>query len=187
MVQALLQPITLETFLALPETEPASELINGRIFQKPMPQGEHSRLQQKLIAAINAVTEDAQIALALPELRCTFGNQSLVPDVAVFQWERLPSRPDGTISSRFEAAPDWAIEILSPAQSTTRVTANLLHCLEHGTQLGWLLDPAEQLVLIYPPGQQPLVFRNEAVLPIPAFVTGLELRVSQVFGWLKIR
>jgi Uma2 family endonuclease len=39
---------SLEEFLQLPETEPASEYINGEILQKSMPKGKHSRLQLKL-------------------------------------------------------------------------------------------------------------------------------------------
>ena len=185
MLQA--PPIDLEAFLQLAETKPASEFIHGQVLQKPMPQGEHSRLQQKLTATINASLEDDRVALALPELRCTFGGKSLVPDIAVFEWGRIPVKPDGGIANRFEVAPDWAIEILSPEQSSTRVTANLVHCLEQGTQLGWLIDPAEQLVLIYPPGQQVLVLGGDAVLPVPEFAAELKLKVSQVFSWLKVR
>ncbi len=62
---------TLEDFLKLPETQPASEFINGRIHQKPVPQGKHSRLQLKFCEAVNQVSEVPQIALAFPELRCT--------------------------------------------------------------------------------------------------------------------
>lgn len=76
--------LTLEEFLKLPETKPASEYINGRIIQKPMPQGKHSIIQAKLLPAINALVKSRRIALAFPELRCTFGERSIVPDVAVF-------------------------------------------------------------------------------------------------------
>lgn len=38
MTVAAIRPITIEEFLQLPETEPASEWINGQIIQKPMPQ-----------------------------------------------------------------------------------------------------------------------------------------------------
>ncbi|MBN3880320.1 Uma2 family endonuclease, partial [Nostoc sp. JL23] len=62
------QPLTLEEFLKLPETKPASEYINGEIIQKPMPKGRHSRLQGKLCAVINEVTENQKIAYAFPEL-----------------------------------------------------------------------------------------------------------------------
>ena len=44
-MSTLAQPITLETFLQLPETQPASEFIDGAVIQKPIPQGEHSRIQ----------------------------------------------------------------------------------------------------------------------------------------------
>jgi Uma2 family endonuclease len=55
-------------------------------------------------------------------------------------------------------APDWTIEILSPDQSQTRVTKNILHCLKHGTQMGWLIDPDEQTVFVYLPKQRIQVF-----------------------------
>jgi Uma2 family endonuclease len=44
MVQTPTKVLTLEEFLKLPETKPASEYIDGRIIQKLMPQGEHSAL-----------------------------------------------------------------------------------------------------------------------------------------------
>ncbi|NEQ22685.1 MAG: Uma2 family endonuclease [Microcoleus sp. SIO2G3] len=53
MVKAPTKTLTLDEFLKLPETKPASEYINGQIIQKPMPQGKHSQLQGKLVMAIN--------------------------------------------------------------------------------------------------------------------------------------
>jgi Uma2 family endonuclease len=58
------QSLTLEEFLKLPETKPASEFVNGQVIQKPMSQGEHSRIQGKLCGAINQVGEAAKIAYA---------------------------------------------------------------------------------------------------------------------------
>lgn len=67
------QSLSLKAFLNLPPTQPESEYINGQIIQKPMPKARHSRLQTKLLQAINAVAEEAQLAYAFSELRCTFG------------------------------------------------------------------------------------------------------------------
>lgn len=44
MTTAIPPSLTLEKFLKLPETKPASEFIDGRIYQKPMLTGKHSRL-----------------------------------------------------------------------------------------------------------------------------------------------
>jgi hypothetical protein len=41
MVQSPPKPLTLEAFLQLPETKPASEYIDGQILQKPRPQAKH--------------------------------------------------------------------------------------------------------------------------------------------------
>jgi Uma2 family endonuclease len=71
MVQIPEKTLTLAEFLQLPETEPATEYIDGQLVQKPMPQGKHSKLQGRLVAEINSVAEPAHTALALPELRCT--------------------------------------------------------------------------------------------------------------------
>ncbi|MGB3199274.1 MAG: Uma2 family endonuclease [Nodosilinea sp.] len=175
--------LTLNEFLELPETKPGSEFINGKIIQKPMPQGEHSRLQSKLSTAINAVSEPSQIAYAFPELRCSFGGASIIPDIAVVRWQRIPRQPSGRILNRFPIYPDWSIEILSPEQSQSRVLSNLLHCAQHGTELGWLVDPDEATVLIIWPDQRVQFLEGDATLPV---IEGIELSltVAQLFDWL---
>ena len=85
MIQSATIGLTPEKFLQLPETQPASEFINGKITQKAMPQGEHSRLQYKFCLTVNQVAEPAKISCAFPELRCVFGGNAIVPDVAVFR------------------------------------------------------------------------------------------------------
>lgn len=65
--------MSLEEFLQLPETKPYSEYIDGKIQQKPMPQGHHSVLQGRLVTAINENVLATKIACDLPDLRCTFG------------------------------------------------------------------------------------------------------------------
>lgn len=184
-MNAIVKPkLALEEFLKIPETEPASEFIDGEIVQKPMPQGEHSVLQYELSKTINEVAQTRKIAKAFPELRCTFGGKSIVPDVAVFRWERIPFLPSGRIANSFEINPDWAIEILSPNQNQTKVLGKLLHCSRHGTELGWLLDPEEESILAVFPGQKVELYRGTAQLPIIKGIE-LELTVDNIFSWLS--
>lgn len=186
MVQALSKPLTLQEFLQLPETKPASEYINGEIIQKPMPKGRHSRLQGKLCATINQIAEEPKIAYAFPELRCTFGGRSIIPDVAVFQWDRIPFTPEGNVPDNFDLSPDWTIEILSPEQRPNKVLGNILHCLEHQSRLGWFVDPDDLSILYLLPQQQPVLCQEEQVLPVLHNLE-LVLTVDQVFGWLRMR
>jgi Uma2 family endonuclease len=184
MVQSPPKPLTLEAFLHLPETKPASEFIDGQILQKPRPQGKHSTIQGDLVSAINTALKPDRTARAYPKLRCTFGGRSTVPDIAVFTWEHIP-RSDGKVANVFAIAPDWTVEILSPDQSQTKVVRNILHCLDHGTQLGWLIDPDEELIFVYRSDRTILVFEDPADrLPVPDFATALHLTVGQLFRWL---
>ncbi|MDY6784839.1 MAG: Uma2 family endonuclease [Cyanobacteriota bacterium] len=185
MTAAISTSPTLEEFLKQPETKPASEFVNGKIVQKPMPQGKHSRLQLKFCETVNSVSETAQTALAFPELRCTFGGRSIVPDAAVFAWSRIPFEDNGEVPNAFETYPDWTVEILSPDQKATKVISNILHCLKFGTQLGWLIDPEERLILAFLPGQEPRELTGSDRVPILEFLT-LDLTVEKVFDWLKV-
>lgn len=185
MVQTPSKPVTLEEFLKLPETKPASEYIDGKIIQKQMPQGKHSTIQTEQVTVINAALKPRRIARAFTELRCTFGGRSIVPDVSVFVWDRIPRDENGEIANVFQLAPDWTIEILSPEQSQTKVTKNILHCLKYETQMGWLIDPDEKTVFVYLPREQPEIFdQPEQQLPVPSFASELQLTVGDLFSWL---
>ncbi len=186
MVQTSVKPLTLQEFLKLPETKPACEFIDGEIVQKPMPQGKHSTVQLDLGSAINLVLKHQKIARAYSELRCNFGDRSVIPDIAVFTWERIPRDKDGKVSNLFESAPNWVIEILSPDQNQTKVIRNILYCLDHGTEMGWLLDPDEELVFIYFSDRRIAVFENKSDrLPVPSFAQSFQLTVGELFSWLE--
>jgi Uma2 family endonuclease len=187
MIATPTKSLSLDEFLALPETEPASEYFDLQVIVKPMPQGKHSVLQMQLVLAINSILMNARIAIAFPELRCSFGGQSIVPDVVVFRRERIPMDESGDVANVFDAAPDWAVEILSPGQSSTPVVKKLLHCLRHGTELGWLINPAERSIFIYQPDKQvEVIDRPDQLLIVPTFAAEVKLTLSEVFAWLKL-
>ncbi|WP_448560859.1 Uma2 family endonuclease [Trichothermofontia sp.] len=168
MVRTPAPIFSLETFLKLLETQPASEYIEGKIIQKPMSQGKHSRLQKRLIYKLEAVLLSQGIAEAFPELRCSFGGKSIVPDVVVLQNSHIPYDANDEIANLVERAPDWTIEILSPEQDYKKVTSNILHCLEYGCQMGWLIDPDEKTVVALPQNSRSRLFAQpDATLPVP--------------------
>ena len=160
MTASVSQIITLEEFLKLPyiEDSPAWEYSDGVAIQKPMPKFRHSIIQKRLLRVVDDNSDDYT---ALPELRCTFAGRSIVPDVAVVAWNRIQLN-----------------EIGEPID-------NILHCLQNGCQLGWLIDPDDYSILILTPQQEPKICRANTQLKI---LEGIDLTLStdDVFGWLKI-
>lgn len=190
---------TLEEFLKLPETKPASEYIDGKIYQKLMPQGKHSTLQSELISAINQAGKTRKLAYAFPELRCTFAGRSIVPDIAVFEWQNIPLDKNGQIANKFTIAPDWIIEILSPDgrhklpnairetrphQSANRVMRKIIFALNNGTKLGYFIDPDDRSITIFQPNQLPEVKEKQDILPV-LDVLQWQLKAEDIFSWLK--
>jgi Uma2 family endonuclease len=186
MVFTPTKPLALDDFLFLPETKPASEYIEGNIVQKPMPQGKHSILQTRLVMIINAILMEQCIATAFTELRCTFGGRSIVPDVSIIKQENIPEDENGEIANTFDFAPEWMIEVLSPEQSSTKVVKKILHCLQHGAEVGWLIDPAEKSIFIYHSQKQIEVVDDfDQELIVPDFAKTVKLTARDIFDWLK--
>ena len=181
----IISKLTLTEFLELSETKPESEYLAGEILQKPMPQGEHSVLQATLVTQINQIGKVQKLACAFPELRCTFAGNSIVPDVAVFEWQNIPLRSNGRIANKFKIAPDWTIEVLSPNQSANRVIRKITFCLSLGTKLGWLIDPRDESIVIFEPNLMPIVKADGDLLPVISVLEGWQPSAADLFDCLN--
>lgn len=171
------QRLGVQEFLQLPHIEesPAWELLEGIPYQKPMPTLYHSRLQKRLVATIDSAGSPYE---AFPELRCVLSRNSVVPDITVIHQNRIPGK-----NEPIQGAPDWVIEILSPNQSTTKVIAKIQSCLQAGTQLGWLIDAEEKVVMVFWRDRPLELLMGDVILPILPDLK-LTLTVEQLFNWL---
>lgn len=104
--------------------------------------------------------------------------------MAVFRWQRIPRSPSGRVANQFEIQPDWAIEILSPDQSQTKVLENLLHCSQNGTELGWLLDPDNESILVVFPESRVKFYRGLETVPVLEGIASLS--PAEIFNWLAL-
>jgi Uma2 family endonuclease len=175
--------LSIKEFLALPETKPASEYIDGQIYQKPMPQFQHSTFQAEIVTAINLISKPQKIAFAFPELRCNFGDVSIVPDIAVMRWANTPFLPNKRVANEAPIAPDWIIEILSPEQSPLRVMNKISLAITNGSELGWLISPAQDLIMVYQGDRFPEKMSGTDILPV-LNVLNWQMTVDDVFNLL---
>ncbi len=176
--------LTLEEFLALPEEEPALEYYDGVVVQKVSPQGQHSALQPVIAELFNRFGRPKKLAFAFTELRATYGRFSLVPDVAVYRWHRIPRTPDGKIANRFDTPPDIAIEIVSPEQTVRELVIRCLWYVAHGVRVANLLNPESPLAVAFRPGVEPIVLLDEGTLDLDDVISGFALDVGELFAAL---
>ena len=182
--------MTLEEFLRLAEEEPPLEYWDGKVTRKVSPQGKHGRLETKFAERVNRFAEPPRLAMAITELRATFGGGSPVPDVAIYRWDRIPLDPDGAIADVFVEAPDIAVEILSPGRGgfeTRPYEEQIEKCrwfVDHGVQIALLFHPRERSVRLFRPDAELRVLRGADRIDLDAVLPGFELTVNDLFAML---
>jgi len=178
--------ISLEQFISLPEIKPANEYIDGQIFQKPMTQFQHSTFQSEIISCLNQIGKPKKIAYAFPELRCNFAGISIVPDIAVMRWQNIPFQANGWVANQVPLAPDWIIEILSPEQSPLRVMNKIGMAMTNGSQLGWLISPAKELIMVYAGDELPEQRKGIDTLMVLEDLGDWQPTVNDIFNLLSL-
>jgi len=181
-----LRGLTLKQFLALPEQEPALEYFDGKVAQKVTPLGEHSALQVECAEYLNRLFRPARVARAFTELRMTHSGASLVPDVSLYRWDRIPRTPAGKIASRFLVPPDLAVEIWSPGQSLRELGAKCEWLVKNGSAVALLLDPRREMIRVYRPNAPVAVHGPGDRIPLAEIAPGAALDVSQIFAALNV-
>lgn len=179
------QPLSLEEFLRLPEEEPPLEYENGVVTQKMSPEIMHAAIQAAFTARVDAFAVAKRLARAFPELRVTFAGRSVVPDVAVFRWDRVPVDANGRLRGDVTIPPDVAVEIVSPEQSVRVLMQKCLHYVANGVPLALLLNPEDEMALLFRSNAVPLTLRGDDGIDLSEVLPGFELTVGQVFEALR--
>jgi Uma2 family endonuclease len=136
------QPATYEDILVLPE-HVVGEIIDGELVVSPRPAPRHTNASSVLTGALGPPFQFGDGGpggwwiQAEPELH--LGEHVLVPDLAGWRTERMPSLPEEAF---FTLSPDWVCEILSPGTGRTDRTRKRPIYARAEISFLWLVDPA---------------------------------------------
>lgn len=183
---AITQRMTLQEFSMLPEEKPALELVDGMVVQKVSPQWQHSWLQYDIAELFNRFTRPPKLAAAVPELRASYGLDSLVPDVAVYLWERIPRNEHGEVVSVPPVAADIAIEIVSPSQRVRDLVEKCQRYVANGTTIGLVVDPNTRVVVRVGPDGIAETLCGDDRIDLDIVLPGFQLTVRQLFDTLRV-
>ena len=137
--------------IEIPETKPATELIDGRLVRKMSPKRRHQALELRWTLALRAWGGDRSDAL--PEWRHEFrapghAFASLVPDIAYLSKESLDALGPAA-SEAPPRAPEIAVEILSAGESERHLTWKIGAYLAAGTRVVFVVDPPKRTVIAH--------------------------------------
>ena len=143
---------------------------------KPMPNISHAVVQANIIMGLGLGARGKYLIAS--ELTLELPNGSvLIPDISV-----LPKRTldYGGEPIRCREVPVLIVEIYSPTQGYQDIMAKLKVYFAQGVQSVWTVEPANQAIAVFAPGQaRPRMFQ-EGEITDPA--TGLTVRLEEIFA-----
>jgi Uma2 family endonuclease len=120
-----------------------AEMFDGELYASPRPAIPHAHagsvLGGKLNGAFHRLGPGGWVILYEPELH--FGKDVLVPDIAGWRRERMPTLPS---VAYLTLAPDWVCEILSPSTEALDRGKKLHRYARERVGHVWLIEPLRQ-------------------------------------------
>lgn len=106
------------------------------------------------------------------------GDERYIPDVAYISYKRMPElmSEEGYVI----AAPDLAVEVLSPNDTTSQVAIKLGNYLAAGTTL-WIVDPQKEEISVYVPNESVKTFKKTDTLDGGKVLQGFKLPMQKLF------
>jgi Uma2 family endonuclease len=136
---------TYDDLVRVPEHHVA-EMFDGELYASPRPAFPHARAAGVLLGKLGGFFDFGDgpggwLIFTEPELH--FGNDVLVPDLAGWRRERLPSVPN---ASYLTLAPDWICEVVSPSTEYIDRGKKLRIYAREGVAHAWFVDPLRRVL-----------------------------------------
>ncbi len=119
------------------------EIINGELHSMPRPSPKHANVSSSLMGEIWGPYRLGRHGgpggwwiLSEPEIQ--LGEHTIVPDLAGWKKESLPSLPE---TNWFSVPPDWVCEILSPGTMRIDRIIKMPIFAHHGVSFLWMINP----------------------------------------------
>jgi Uma2 family endonuclease len=182
-----------DELLALPKDGNKYEIVKGELVVSPAGI-EYEEIGVRVIVALANFVSEHKLGIicgssagywmkprnpSLPKKR-----NFLSPDVSFLAKERLQGlkRPPKKF---FDGGPDLVVEILSPSDTVELLHEKIVEYFENGTRLLWVVNPAEQIVLVYHTQQPDRLLRSGEMLDGEQVIPGFTLPVAKLFAELE--
>jgi Uma2 family endonuclease len=156
-----------------------AEILDGDLYSSPHRALPHTHAASVLLGQLGSAfhRQGAGSWVILNQIEVHFGNDVLVPDLAGWRRERLPTVPS---DAYLTLAPDWVCEILSPSTETLDRGKKLHRYAREGVAHAWLIEPLRQtlevLSLVSGRWDRLALHEGRAKVRVPPFdATELEL------------
>lgn len=170
----------------LPDNDALYEIVDGQVVEVPPMGAKENLVGSFLVSYLGAFTRTHGLGLVfveqLHELAKKLCRRPDLSFVRFSQWRQEPaSRRDA-----WPVVPALAIEVVSPSNSITEVSAKIADYLKHGVEVVWVVFPDERKIQVHRADEPDKihVIRSDGVLEDPAMFPGFRLPMVELFACL---
>ncbi len=161
------------------------ELIDGVLVEKAM------GIQESFLAAFLAgllsefaSRHDLGFVLGADGMARLAPGLIRIPDISFVSWRRLPNRLIPRVAV-LGFAPDLAVEVLSPSNTTEEMTRKLHDYFAAGISRVWFVDPASRTVRIFTAPDQSTLLQEGQELSGDPLLPGFVVSLRELFNRLE--
>ncbi|HUT90558.1 MAG TPA: Uma2 family endonuclease [Thermoguttaceae bacterium] len=177
-------PVTSDELLHLSDNGFRYELVAGELKKKPLQGWRNGMICGHLLAILGQHARSHELGQVLGA-RCGFLLASVpdtlrVTDVAFVAKDRWPPQdPDAVF---YPGAPDLAVEVVSPGDTTGEVDEKVRAWLDAGAEMVWVVNPMWRSVTVYRSATDIKTLTENDELDGEDVVPGFRCRVADVFA-----
>ena len=173
-----------EELLRLSSTGRRYELVKGELFEMPPAGGRHGGVAMRVGALLDAHVSTSQLGrvFAAETGFILRRNPDTVraPDASFVAGDRLP---EGELPVGYlELAPDLAVEVASPSDTTREIQEKVADWLRAGTRMVWVIYPATNSATVHRSLDRSEELPGDGSLQGEDVVPGFACNLSELFA-----
>ena len=174
--------VTVEEFAKIPDDDHRYELVEGRVIRMSPPGSRHAVLAARLASLLSQHVEKQGLGVVMASGGFHLASRPDTvrePDVAFVRAERIP--PSGIPDGFWPGPADLAIEIRSPGDRRSEISAKVNEYLGRGVRLVWIVDPKARTVTVHQRDEPQVILEGDAMLDGRTVVPGFSCSLGYIF------
>lgn len=174
--------VTADELERMPEDDYRYELVRGRLIRMSPAAPRHGNITVIVAARLWQHVRAADLGQVWTEVGFRLASHPdtvRAPDVAFVRTDRLPAND---ARGFYRGAPDLAVEVLSPDDTSADIRETIADYLDAGTPVVVVIDPGNRRATIHGSGAAVRILTAAEALDLDAVVAGFKLPLSEVFG-----
>ena len=171
--------LTVEQFEQLPDDGMRHELDEGELIAVPPTFGLHGKVQGEICSILRNFIRPRSLGLVFVETGFRLNRDTVrAPDVSLIRLERASILD---LESRFECAPDLAVEVISPSETASEIAHKVKQYLQAGSAV-WVVYPDDRTVHVFETSKNARILEGDDLLEAPSLLPGFSIRVNELFA-----